>query len=273
MPIVVVSERAVQDGKLDSLDPAFKAAAAAMQGYAPGLKAIFYFVDKENPLMVHDIQWFKDQAAFLGHIDKVMGDEDAKGKLMNWFSNYDMGPGRPGLTGSIFGDWNDDVVNRTQGMGAQFKTRTSLNGFIKTTGEGLKGPPTIVVSRRWVKEGQLEAATAAMQEVTDWYKENVPGVLAITHCQDDEDPLMVHDLQVFANIDAFNGHVAPEVMPKVMAWMSFFDLENKPFVGEVYTDNVELVSQVTAGMGAKFTFYDWKDAVGPESFVDMTRGD
>ena len=46
----------------------------------------------------------------------------------------------------------------------------------------------------------------AQQEFADLMYKTVPGVVAITSGVDDNDPNLLHDLQVFADFDVFVGH-------------------------------------------------------------------
>ena len=50
----------------------------------------------------------------------------------------------------------------------------------------------------------------AQQEFADLMYKTVPGVVAITSGVDDNDPNLIHDLQVFANFDVFVGHADVE---------------------------------------------------------------
>ena len=170
---------------------AHKAAVDYFFEHVPGVKAAFFSIDKDEPTLVHDFQWFNNIDSFLAHAD--MTNPVTKQKVMDWTSLHD--PAYP-MTGDVYGNWNDQVKAMTAGFGAKFDFHTSLNGFIKTTAEGLAGPPVIVSSQRRVQAGKLEELTAKMQDTAVYYRENIPGVLAITMAVDSKDPLLVHDLQV-----------------------------------------------------------------------------
>lgn len=83
-------------------------------------------IDKENPNMVHDVQWFNDMEAFKAHVD--MTNEELKTIFMNWVMKYDMS--HP-FTGDVFGGWDQFVVDETKGKGAAFEFRKSAAGFIR----------------------------------------------------------------------------------------------------------------------------------------------
>merc|ERR1712037_642093 len=78
-------------------------------------------------------------------------------------------------------------------------------GFIKQTGDGVEGPPVIVYNHRRVLPGKMEALLKAQQEFADLMYKTVPGVVAITSGVDDNDPNLLHDLQVFADFDGSWG--------------------------------------------------------------------
>ena len=110
---------------------AHKAAVDYFFEHVPGLKAAFFSIDKDEPTLVHDFQWFNNIDSFLAHGD--MTNPVTKQKVMDWTSLYD--PAYP-MTGDVYGNWNDQVKTMTAGFGAKFDFHTSLNGFIKTTAEG-----------------------------------------------------------------------------------------------------------------------------------------
>merc|ERR1739844_574204 len=132
-------------------------------------------------------------------------------------------------------------------------------GFIKQTGDGVEGPPVIVYNHRRVLPGKMEALLKAQQEFADLMYKTVPGVVAMTSGVDDNDPNLLHDLQVFADFDVFVGHADienPVVADKFWKWIDF----------EKY-DKIEMVKRMTQELGgAKFTVYPIEDIQGS---VDM----
>ena len=71
----------------------------------------------------------------------------------------------------------------------------------------------------------------------DYMYDNVPGVLALTAGQDTEDPLLLHDLQVFSNFQVFRDHADinnPVVKKLLFDWINFDNYDAEvPFTGEV----------------------------------------
>ena len=98
---------------------------------------------------------------------------------------------------------------------------------------------------------------------------NVPGVVAITAGVDGDDPLLLHEFQVFANMDVFLGHADltnQRVRELFMNWINFdlYDASH-PFHGEVWApaDQVERIKKITSELGgAKFNVYPIDDIQG-----------
>ena len=67
--------------------------------------------------------------------------------------------------------------------------------------------------------------------------DNVAGVLALTAGVDTEDPLLLHDFQVFSNFQIFRDHADisnPVVKKLLFDWINFDNYDAKtPFNGEV----------------------------------------
>lgn len=265
-PVIVISQRTCQPGTREKAMEAMKKVAEYLMENVPDVKAVFVNPDKDDPNLLHDIQWFGNLASFLGHVDmeKYPEMETLFGGVMQYYDR------NVPLRGDVFGAWNDQVKMITNGNGGQFKFHTNDAGFLKTTGEGLEGPPVIVNSKRHVLLGKYSGLVDAVRDVTDYYKAKQPGVLVYTIAQDAEDPTLVHDLQVFANMDAFMKHVDhsdPDFPPPT--YMDDYDW-TVPFVGNVWSASGEKVNMVTSKMGAKFTFYDYPVTVG---LIDLTNGD
>ena len=82
--------------------------------------------------------------------------------------------------------------------------RKSVAGFIRQNASGAEGPPVIMNTKRTLKAGKMKDCIAATQALADDYRMNQPGCLALTIAQDDKDANLLHDLRVFANMEAFN---------------------------------------------------------------------
>ena len=156
----MISQRYVPDGTESEFRTAYETSVAHMMTL-PGVKAVSYSMDKENPNMLHDIQWFNDINGFLAHID--MSNPATEKAMMDWVSKYDKIP----FTGDVFGGWNKQVVDATKGKGAQFDMRKSQAGFIRQNTGGLEGPPVIITTKRTVKAGKMKELIAATQALAD----------------------------------------------------------------------------------------------------------
>ena len=203
------------------------------------------------------------------HVD--MDNEGMKNILNNWIPKFDRSIP---FQGHVFGGWNTDVKRITDEVGqADFMMVPRSTGYIKQSGDSLAGPPVIVYNHRKVRPGKMEAMLAAQQAYADYMYKHVPGVIAITAGVDDQDPLLVHDLQVFANFDVFLGHADMnnlEVKKLFTDWINF-DLydDSHPFHGEVWApaDNVNRVKRMTRELGrAMFTIYPIEEIQGDVNF-------
>ena len=148
VPIIVVSQRKVSPANLENFKAKYLAAGEHYQAAVPGLKALFMSIDKKDPSIVHDIQWFNDLDAFNGHID--MNNATTAKLLMDWVMQYDMS--MP-FQGDVFGGWNQGVIDATAGKGAQFSFRKSAAGFIRQNTAKQQGPPVILSTKRWINPG------------------------------------------------------------------------------------------------------------------------
>ena len=73
-----------------------------------------------------------------------------------------------------------------------------------------------------------------------------------------ETPNVLHDVQIFNDQDAFNGHVDmtnEELKNKVMSWVGKYDMSH-PFTGDVFGNWHEMAVQATSGFKAQFKFMD-----------------
>ena len=84
------------------MNKAYNEAAEYLMKKIPKFKVLMHSIDKENPNLVHDIQWFADKEAFNAQFD--MSDPETKDRLMKWLSFYDL-PDNP-FTGVVFGGWD-----------------------------------------------------------------------------------------------------------------------------------------------------------------------
>ena len=274
-PVVVINRRHVptDPDKLEAYNKAHKAASDYMMKHIKGTKAAFQSTDAKNSSLVHDVQWWDSLQGFLDHTDKK--NEKMMEALNNWIPKYDMSIP---FKGHVFGGWNEDVKRITVEVGqADFMMVPRGAGFIKQTGDGVEGPPVIVYNHRRVLPGKMEALLKAQQEFADLMYKTVPGVVAITSGVDDDDPNLLHDLQVFANFDVFVGHADvenPAVADKFWKWIDFEKYDkSEAFYGQVWAPkaNIEMVKRMTTELGgAKFDVYPIEDIQGS---VDMNNWD
>ena len=145
-PVVVINRRHVptDPDKLEVYNEAHKAASDYMMKHIKGTKAAFQSTDATNKSMVHDVQWWDSLQGFLDHTDKK--NKKMMEALNNWIPKYDMSIP---FKGHVFGGWNEDVKRITVEVGqADFMMVPRGAGFIKQTGDGVKGPPVIVYNHR-----------------------------------------------------------------------------------------------------------------------------
>ena len=266
-PVVVINQRHVpkEMANLIAYNDAHMEISEYMMRKVPGVLALFQSNDVDEKSMVHDVQIFNSIESFMAHAD--MEDQELKEKLMKWVSTYDMSIP---FKGHVFGSWNDNVRTMTKEIGnANFQFVPRSAGYIKQTADMIPGPPVIVYNHRKVLKGKVEAMLKAMQNYADYMYEHVPGVMAITCGVDDHDPLLVHDLQIFANFDVFVGHADmknPKVKKLMMEWIDFKKYDaSYPFHGEVWAarDKIKMVENMTKEIGgAKFTIYPIEDIQG-----------
>merc|ERR1712156_269628 len=151
----------------------------------------------------------------------------------------------------------------------------SSNAAAYWNGGSRETKPVVVINRRHVPtdpdklEAYNEALLKAQQEFADLMYKTVPGVVAITSGVDDDDPNLLHDLQVFANFDVFVGHADvenPAVADKFWKWIDFEKYDkSEAFYGQVWAPkaNIEVVKRMTSELGgAKFDVYPIEDIQG-----------
>ena len=258
--MIVINRRHVPTDPeaLEAYNEAQLAASDYMMNSIVGTKAAFQSTDYENSSLVHDLQWWHSTETFSAHTDK--NNRKMIDRLTSWISKYDMSIP---FAGHVFGGCTDEVRQMTVEVGqADFMMVPRSAGFIKQTGDGIPGPPVIVYNHRKVLPGKMAALLEAQQKFADYVYQTVPGVIAITAGVDRFDPLLLHDLQIFANMDVFLVHADmgnPETREKLLNWINF-DLYDarEPFYGEVWApeDQVETVKQLTEQIGgARFTVF------------------
>ena len=152
---------------------------------------------------------------------------------------------------------------------AKFQFVPRSVGYIKQIADMVPGPPVIVYNHRKVLKGKMQAMLHAMQAYADYMYQNVPGVMALTCGVDQKDPLLVHDLQIFANFDVFVGHADmknPKVQKLMMNWIDFKKYDaSYTFHGEVWAskDKIDMIKKMTSEIGgAKFTIYPIEEIQG-----------
>jgi hypothetical protein len=117
----------------------------------------------------------------------------------------------------------------------------------------------------------MKANLEAFNHAADYYHENIPGVVAIINSVDKLNPNMVHDLQIFRDMEAFNKHAdMAEFTLKdlLMDWSQHW--EEGGVTGHVFCDFPRSVQMLTDGFGAKFEFHPWPASSG---MVNMKSGE
>jgi len=266
LPLVVVNVRKVPSDPMElaEYNEAQIAASEFLMQLSPGCQAAFQSTDKSDPTLVHDVQWFSDLQAFFAHADTDW--DVSKATIGNWIPKYDHSVP---FKGHVFGAWNDDVKKMTVDVGgADFTMVPRSAGFIKQSAEGVEGKPVIVYNHRRVLPGRMEPMLAANQAFADAVYD-VPGVVAITAGIDPEDPLLVHDLQVFANMEVFVKHADmedPKIKSVFMDWINFSNYDKSfPFVGEVWAaaEHCATIATMTSQLGgANFSIYPLEEVQG-----------
>merc|ERR1711907_636243 len=102
----------------------------------------------------------------------------------------------------------------------------------------------------------------------------VEGVIAITAGKDSEDPLLLHDLQIFANMEVFVSHANmedPKTKELFMNWINpeKYDMANFPFKGIVWAakEHLPMIKEMTTQLGgAQFDLYAIEEIQGKVDF-------
>ena len=263
-PVIFFSQRHLPTelGDLIAYNDAHMEASDYLMKQVPGVLAFIQSNDIKNRSMVHDVQIFNSLESFMAHVN--FEDEELKQKVTNWISKYDMSTP---FKGHVFGSWDETVQKMTKDTDLQFVPRSV--GYIKQIADMVSGPPVIVYNHRKVLKGKMKAMLDAMQAYADYMYQNVPGVMALTCGVDGKDPLLVHDLQIFANFDVFVGHADmknPKVQKLMTNWIDFKKYDaSHPFHGEVWAkrDKIEMIREMTQKIGgAKFTIYPIEEVQG-----------
>ena len=146
-----------------------------------------------------------------------------------------------------------------------YEFQPAIAGYLKSTGEGLEGPPIIFVSRRKVKKGEMTAYGSGMQAVADWWYSKAPGLLAGTAYVSEEDPDAVWDLRVMSNWEkGFIAHVQPDVFQFIGPWVGHVDSSKVFEDARCFSPDGKALVAANPGNGM-YTHYEWNDGglLGP----------
>lgn len=274
LPVAVFNVRRVfadDAEKLASYNEAHNKVADMMISQVPGTLAVFQSTDQSDPHLVHDVQIWSSIEGFEAHTNPEKAPEGWMETMMAWLGQYDSS--QP-FKGHVFGDANDYVKKMTVEIGkADFQMVPRSVGFIKQDAEGIEGPPVIVYNHRKALDGKMDALLEAHQAYADLVYP-VKGVIAITAGIDAEDPLMLHDLQIFANMDVFIGHADmndPKTKELFMAWINpeKYDMAGYPFKGNVWAaaEHLPMIKEMTTQLGgAQFDLYPIEEIQGKYNF-------
>ena len=100
-PIIVISQRRVKPGEMEGFGKDYQAAADAYNATQIGFKSLVCIVDAKDENLVHDIQWFNTDNAFMEHINMEL--EVPQKYMMPWLMHHDMSVP---FTGDVFGGWD-----------------------------------------------------------------------------------------------------------------------------------------------------------------------
>jgi hypothetical protein len=186
--------------------------------------------------------------------------------LVGIISKYDKA--KP-ITGTVFGGWDDRCIAMTKRMGAKYTYVRSKAGFIRLAEAGRQGPPSIVCSTRRIAPGRFSHNWQAYAGLGDFYKKNDKGVLAFLGAVDPKDQTIVHDLQIFADDDAFKSHADAENIPEVANGFknlfANYDMQGKKqpaLWGTAWSNDDKGLAAKTSAMGAKFDVYGFDNCAG-----------
>jgi len=277
LPVCVFNTRRVYADdpvKLESYNEAHIGIADFMMKDVPGTLAVFQSTDQKDPHVVHDVQIWSSIDGFKAHTDPKIAPEGWMPAMMNWLGQYSNEEEGIPFKGFVFGDANEYVQNMTVEIGkADFQMVPRSVGFIKQSCEDLEGPPVIVYNHRRALEGKMDVLLEAHQNYADLVYP-VKGVMAITAGIDKEDPLLLHDLQIFANMDVFVGHADmndAKTKELFMAWINpeKYDMAGFPFKGNVWAaeEHLPKIKEMTTQLGgAQFDLYPIEGIQGKVNF-------
>ena len=196
LPIILVSERTILDGKTEEYKEAYLGVAEYFEDNIPGVKTFFYSNDEENPNVTYDVQWYKDVEAFNDQLQVLTCpmDEELEVLTQTMLSLTT-------VKGVVFGDYPQSFVDFANKAGAKFDFLTPAAGFIRESADGQEGPPVIFYTTRYVLEGHQEDYTTAWQVFSDYLKENSSGTIAHTMAFDNEDPTLIHNFFAYSNLE------------------------------------------------------------------------
>lgn len=129
-PSIVSSVRRIAPGRFSHNWEAYAGLGDFYKKNDKGVLAFLSAVDPKDNTIVHDLQIFADDAAFVSHADAENIPEVANG-FKNLFSNYDMmGKKQPALWGVAWSNDDQGLAAKTSAMGAKF----DVFGFKSCTG-------------------------------------------------------------------------------------------------------------------------------------------
>lgn len=269
-PVVVISHRKVQAGKMEDYKKAYMAAWEHYKCAVPRMKSLMCSEDPEKPDYVWDVQWFADMDAFMMHAD--MTNETTMQRMMGFLSFNDMSYPFEGV---VMGGWDDRAVKMTKSNGANFCFVKSHCGFIRGAPLDRCGPPTIVFSKRQVKPGCMIPLMGAYECLAKHYKCNDKGVVAFTVAKDPNNPNQIFDLQVFADDAGFLSHAntsIPAVKNGFDGLFANYNMQGEipALTGQAWANDAAGVKEKTSSMGAQFSVHPMNGICGG---IDLSKAE
>lgn len=228
-PIIIISRIFIEEGKMEEFNKAFiKNHEQHVSNNTTWIKSHFYTVDKENPHVVHECIWIKNVETFMELALKSMDKDIAKCNLAR-------------STGTVYGGWDYKVKQQLDKRGIHFNYAPLNIGFTRRAESHREGPPTIVSSRRRVKQENMGKILMEYQALADLYRENDLGVLSYLVAPDANDPTLLLVLQIFADDAGFDSHAekGKENLARIGALYNF-DKEDA-ITGVAWTNDKEKV--------------------------------
>ena len=234
VPVVIHGKRSIREGMVQEFHRHYDAYSKEMSGL-PGIKAVYAFADKEDPLSFHHVIFARDAASFDSARARIAeteaavrlaytapNDDDtlvlprhvtavcdaADSRLVSTNPVLAMAEKTRSYTPdtlNVYGSWSDAAAFWID-PSVRHVLRPRLAGYIRAGGAGQPGPPLLGFTRRHVKPGHMEELGASFQRVCDLWHERVPGILAASVHREPERPNVVHDLRIFANHEASQAH-------------------------------------------------------------------